>query len=88
MAKKFSSVNFRSDDLDILYNARGKEIERLERELGEVRAEYEAQVREARHQLALAWRDVDTAAEALGRSREERRAGRKAATLRTIVGGR
>ena len=54
MAKKFSSVNFRSDDLDILYNARGKEIERLERELGEVRAEYEAQVREARHQLALA----------------------------------
>ena len=54
LAKKFGSVNFRTDDLDILYNARGKELERLERQLGEVRAEYETQLREARHQLALA----------------------------------
>ena len=54
LAKKFGSVNFRSDDLDILYNARGKEIERLEKELVAVRAENEAQLREVRHQLALA----------------------------------
>ena len=54
LAKKFGSVNFRTDDLDILYNARGKEIERLERQLTEGKAEYETQLREARHQLALA----------------------------------
>ena len=54
LAKKFGSVNFRTDDLDILYNARGKEIERLERQLAEGTAEYETQLREARHQLALA----------------------------------
>ena len=54
LAKKFGSVNFRTDDLDILYNARGKEIERLERQMTEARAEYESQLREARHQLALA----------------------------------
>ena len=54
LAKKLGSVNFRTDDLDILYNARGKEIERLERQMTETRAEYETQLREARHQLALA----------------------------------
>ena len=53
LAKKLGSVNFRSDDLDILYNARGKEIDKLQQQLADVKAEYEAELRSCRHQLAL-----------------------------------
>ena len=54
LAKKLGSVNFRTDDLDILYNARGKEIDKLQKQLAEARAEFEEELRAARHQLALA----------------------------------
>ena len=54
LAKKLGSVNFRTDDLDILYNARGKEIDKLQKQLADVRAEYEVELRSCRHQLALA----------------------------------
>ena len=53
LAKKMGSVNFRTDDLDILYNARGKEIDKLQQQLVDVRAEYETELRSCRHQLAL-----------------------------------
>jgi len=54
LAKKLGSVNFRADDLDILYNARGKEIDKLQKQLSDVREEYETELRSCRHQLALA----------------------------------
>ena len=54
LAKKMSSVNFRTDDLDILYNARGKEIDKLQKQLAEEKAENEKELRSCRHQLALA----------------------------------
>ncbi len=53
LAKKMGSVNFRTDDLDILYNARGKEIDKLQKQLAEERAEHEQELRSCRHQLAL-----------------------------------
>ena len=54
LAKKIGgSVNFRTDDLDILYNARGKEIDKLQKQLAEEREEHEKQLRSCRHQLAL-----------------------------------
>lgn len=54
LAKKLGSVNFRADDLDILYNARGKEIDKLQKQLSDLREKYETELRSCRHQLALA----------------------------------
>ena len=54
LAKKIGgSVNFRTDDLDILYNARGKEMDKLQKQLAEEREEHEKELRSCRHQLAL-----------------------------------
>jgi len=54
LAKKLGVVTFKNDDLDVLYNARGKEIDRLEKELDEKKSDFDSELRQIRHQLALA----------------------------------
>ena len=54
LAKKLGVVTFKNDDLDILYKARGKEIDRLEKELADKKSEFDSELRQTRHQLALA----------------------------------
>ena len=54
LAKKLGVVTFKNDDIDILYKARGKEIDRLEKELADRKDEFDSELRQTRHQLALA----------------------------------
>jgi len=54
LAKKLGVVTFKNDDLDILYKARGKEIDRLEKELADKKSEFDSELRQTRHQLAMA----------------------------------
>eukprot|EP00092_Neocalanus_flemingeri_P009846 GFUD01010610.1.p1 GENE.GFUD01010610.1~~GFUD01010610.1.p1 ORF type:complete len:1104 (+),score=472.03 GFUD01010610.1:138-3449(+) len=53
LAKKLGVVTFKNDDVDILFKARGKEIDRLEKELSDRKSEFDCELRQIRHQLAL-----------------------------------